>query len=252
MTEKKFFLRNLLWSVAALAFLWAAWLLAHLLVKNDYLVPSFSSAMQKVGEYLGDGAFWNAFFNTFLRTLTAFFISFFGAAILATAAYLLPPLGHFLSPLVSVMRSLPTMAVILIILVWTTPVQAPVAVAFLALFPLLYSGIFSALKQVDGKLVEMSKIYRVPVRKQIFGLYLPSAAPYVLREAAAALSFSLKLTVSAEVLANTYQSLGGMMQEAKIYVEVPALFALTALVVIAGFLLEGLGAAAAYAARRRI
>ncbi len=108
------------------------------------------------------------------------------------------------------------------------------------------------MKQVDGKLVEMSKIYRVPVRKQIFGLYLPSAAPYVLREAAAALSFSLKLTVSAEVLANTYQSLGGMMQEAKIYVEVPALFALTALVVIAGFLLEGLGAAAAYAARRRI
>ena len=171
---------------------------------------------------------------------------------MATAAYLLPSLGHFLSPLVSVMRSLPTMAVILIILVWTTPVQAPVAVAFLALFPLLYSGIFSALKQVDGKLVEMSKIYRVPVRKQIFGLYLPSAAPYVLREAAAALSFSLKLTVSAEVLANTYQSLGGMMQEAKIYVEVPALFALTALVVIAGFLLEGLGAAAAYAARRRI
>lgn len=160
--------------------------------------------------------------------------------------------GTFLSPLVSVMRSLPTMAVILIILVWTTPVQAPVAVAFLALFPLLYSGIFSALKQVDGKLVEMSKIYRVPIRKQIFGLYLPSAAPYVLREAAAALSFSLKLTVSAEVLANTYQSIGGMMQEAKIYVEVPALFALTALVVIAGFLLEGLGAAAAYAARRRI
>ena len=191
-------------------------------------------------------------FNTFLRTLTAFFISFFGAAVLATAAYLLPSLGHFLSPLVSAMRSLPTMAVILIILVWTTPVQAPVAVAFLALFPLLYSGIFSALKQVDGKLVEMSKIYRVPIRKQIFGLYLPSAAPYVLREAAAALSFSLKLTVSAEVLANTYQSIGGMMQEAKIYVEVPALFALTALVVIAGFLLEGLGAAAAYAARRRI
>ena len=80
MPEKKFFLRNLLWSVAALAFLWAAWLLAHLLVKNDYLVPSFWSAMQKVGEYLKDGAFWNAFFNTFLRTLTAFFISFFGGS----------------------------------------------------------------------------------------------------------------------------------------------------------------------------
>lgn len=110
---------------------------------------------------------------------------------------------------------------------------------------MLYAGISAALASVDPKLVEMSRVYRVPVRKRIFGLYLPSAAPYALREASAALSFSLKLTVSAEVLANTYQSLGGMLQEAKLYVEMPSLFALTILVLATGFLLEGLGSFAA-------
>ena len=239
------FVKNLFWSLAAVAFLWAAWLAVHALVKNDYLFPSFCDSMREAGRLLMDKDFWHAFSGTFLRMLAAFFLSFIGASVLAVVAYLVPPVGRFLAPLVSVLRSLPTMAVILIILVWTTPKTAPVVVAFLALFPMLYAGISAALASVDPKLVEMSRVYRVPVRKRIFGLYLPSAAPYALREASAALSFSLKLTVSAEVLANTYQSLGGMLQEAKLYVEMPSLFALTILVLATGFLLEGLGSFAA-------
>ncbi|MFQ7078776.1 MAG: ABC transporter permease [Christensenellaceae bacterium] len=186
--------------------MWAAWLAVHALVKNDYLFPSFGDSMREAGRLLMDKDFWHAFSGTFLRTLAAFFLSFTGASVLAVVAYLVPPVGRFLAPLVSVLRSLPTMAVILIILVWTTPKTAPVVVAFLALFPLLYAGISAALASVDPKLVEMSRVYRVPVRKRIFGLYLPSAAPYALREASAALSFSLKLTVSAEVLANTIKA----------------------------------------------
>ena len=88
-----------------------------------------------------------------------------------------------------------------------------------------------------------------PVRR-IFGLYIPCAAPYLLRESAAALSFSLKLAVSAEVLSNTFQSLGGLLQEARIYLEMPRMFALTLIVLITGLALEGAGTAFARAAAR--
>ncbi len=239
------FLKNIVWSLAALVFLWAAWLLAHAVAANDYLFPSFADSMRAAGRLLTNPAFWRAFGATFLRTLTAFAVSFVPALVLAVAAYLLPPLGKFLAPIVSVLRSLPTMAVLLVILVWTTPGTAPVVVAFLALFPMLYAGMSAALAAVDGELVEMSRVYKVPLGRRIRELYLPAAAPYVCRESAAAFSFSLKLVVSAEVLANTYRSLGGMMQEASMYVEMPALFALTLTVLITGFALEGLGALAA-------
>ena len=49
----------------------------------------------------------------------------------------------------------------------------------------------------------------------------------------------LKIIVSGEVLANTFQSLGGMMQEAKMFVQMPRLMALTLVTVLVGFLLEG-------------
>lgn len=236
----------------AAAFLLALWLIAYEAAGNDYLIPSLGASLRETGRILSAPGFWRAFGGTFSRTLFAFFLSFAAALVCSVVAYLLPAFGRFLSPLISVVRSLPTMAVILIILVWTTPSTAPVIVAFLALFPMLCAGMGAALAAVPPDLIEMSRIYRVPVQKRIFCLYLPCAAPYMLREGAAALSFSLKLVVSAEVLANTYQSLGGLLQEAKLYAEMPRLFALTLTVIAVGFLLEGAGALIARLARGRV
>ena len=83
-------------------------------------------------------------------------------------------------------------------------------------------------------------------------MYLPVAAPYVLKESAGALSFAVKLVVSAEIMAYTYQSLGGLLQDANVYSKTAELFAVTLLVVLTGVLLEGLGTLLANAVKRRL
>ena len=80
---------------------------------------------------------------------------------------------------------------------------------------MLYAGILAALSGIDKQLIEISRICGTPMYRRITRIYLPLSAPYVLREAGAALSFSLKLVVSAEVISYTATSLGGMMQESK-------------------------------------
>ena len=65
------------------------------------------------------------------------------------------------------------------------------------------------------------------------------------------LSFSLKLVVSAEVLSFTVKSLGGMMQDAKLYAEIPQLFALVGVTFIVGLILEtAVGVLASLAERK--
>jgi NitT/TauT family transport system permease protein len=182
----------------------------------------------------------------------AFGISFVLALIFALIAYMVPWFGRFLSPIVSMLRSLPTLAVLLVLLVWAGAAKAPVIVAFMSLFPMLYAGMSAALSQVDEELLEMSRVYRVPMKEQALSLFLPSMAPYVLREAGAAFSFALKLVVSAEVLANTYKSLGGMMQEARLYLEMPTLIALVILTFLVGLALESLGVLVANFVERRV
>jgi ABC-type nitrate/sulfonate/bicarbonate transport system permease component len=116
---------------------------------------------------------------------------------------------------------------------------------------MLYVGFRAALSSVDQDLIVMSKAYKVPTFKRVTKLYIPSAAPIALKESGAALAFCVKLVASAEVLASTWKSLGGMMQEAKMYLDMPMLFALVCVTFLLGLLLETLGFFAAACVERR-
>ncbi len=239
-------------AVAAAVFLLAVWGVAYWIVGNELLVPSFSACLNEMGELFVSAAFWVTVGNTLLRTLAAFFLSFLFAVFFAFIAYMVASFRRVFGWIVSAVRSLPTLAVLLILLLWWGAGFAPIAVAFLSLFPMLYTTVLTALLGVDGELIEMSKAYGVPLKKQVVKLYLPSVAPYVAREGSGALSFALKLVVSAEVLADTVKSLGGMMQDAKAYLDVPLLFALVTVTLVLGLLLESVGELFAERLERRL
>ena len=136
------------------------------------------------------------------------------------------------------MRTLPTLAVVLILLIWTNPVIAPVAVTVLILFPMIYAQIIAAAGGVDEGILEMARLYGLKKREKLFKIYMPLISPNILAQTGANVSLGLKIMISSEVLANTYNSLGGMMQTAKLYAEMPRLAALTAVAVAAGLVID--------------
>ena len=233
--------KNLIFSALALIFLWLAWLIAHAAVRNDYILPSCWEALKECGRLLGEAAFWRAFFNTLLRTLWAFLFSLLLGAGLALVANLHGAVRAFFAPIISVLRTVPTMAIILMLLIWTNPRVAPVLVALFVLFPSFYAATLSALDEVRENYGDLARVFHVGVGRKIGRMYLPLAAPSVLRQAGSIFSMGLKITISGEVLSNTFRSIGGLMQEAKMFVEMPRLMALTLLSVFVGFALEGLG-----------
>ena len=235
---KKLILKNLIQTGVAIAFLLAVWWVAYLSVGNDLLIPPLSDSLKEMGDLLVKAAFWRALGGTLLRALIAFFISFLLAVFFAVIAYLVPWFERFFAPIVSVLRSMPILAVLLVLLSFLDAGKAPIAVAFLSLFPMLYAGVLAALSGLDKHLIEVSLVCGTPLWRRVTEIYLPLSSPYILKEGAAALSFSLKLIVSAEVLSFTAKSLGGMMQDAKLYSEIPQLFALVGVTFALGLVLE--------------
>ena len=225
-------------TVGGVLFLVAVWTVCYAVIGNEYLLSSPWDSLKAAFSLLGKSGFYGAFFATLLRAFSAFLLSFLTAAPLAALAYFCPVFGRFLAPIVACLRSLPTLAVLLILLVFLGGNGAAVAVGVSALFPMLYTSFFQALEGVDGKLKELCIAYEVPIKRQITGLYLPNALPKVAASSGAALSFALKLIVSAEILAVTFQSVGGLMQEAKLSAELATLTALTLLVCLVGILIE--------------
>ena len=249
---KKLIWKNVAQTLAAIGFLLIVWCVAYCVVGNTELIPPLSDSLQEMGGLLVSGDLWSAMGMTLLRTFGAFAISFTLAVGVAVLAYVYPAAGNFLAPLVSALRSMPVLAVLLILLSFLGAGKAPMAVAFLSLFPMLYAGILAALSGVDKHLIEISRVYSTPLWRKVTAIYLPLSAPYVLKESAAALSFSLKLIVSAEVLSFTAKSLGGMMQDAKLFSEIPQLFALVAVTFALGLVLETAVGVLASAVERRV
>ena len=160
--------------------------------------------------------------------------------VMAVCAHLVKGLRAFFAPIISVVRTVPTMAVILMLLLWTTPNMVPVIVSALVLFPAVYAAALAALDEVGENYGELTRAFRVPLLRRIGKMYLPLAAPVMLKQAGGIFSLGLKVVISGEVLASTYRSLGGMMQDAQMYLNMPRLMALTLLVLLMGFALEGL------------
>lgn len=232
--------QRIFFSVGALIAVWLLWIVAYRFIANEYILPSFSETIHSLFQVLGEGAFWRALLNSLWRTLLAFAVSVLLGIGLALLARLFDGIRFFLAPIVSVLRTLPTMAVILILLIWTTPSVAPVIVSALVLFPAAYAAALASMDEVHESYGALSRAYGITRTKQAFRMYLPLSAPSILKQAGAILSMGLKITVSGEVLSSTAKSLGGMMQEAKLFVEMPRLLALTIVAVLLGFVLEGL------------
>ena len=123
-------------------------------------------------------------------------------------------------------------------MIWTSGFLTPVIISGLVIFPVLYSGIDAALCSVPRELEETARLYAKSSVYKFFRIYLPMSAPPCLKVAGGAASLSLKLTVAAEVLAQTADSIGFMMQQTRIVFDIGKLMALTVAVVVAALALE--------------
>ena len=224
--------------IFSLALIFALWAITAAHTGSDLLIPSIGKTFEGLGALLSDKATYVDIAATLLRALRGFVLSFAIALALSVAAAFLKPFAKILAPMIAVMRSTPTMSVILLCLLWTNTQIAPVFVTVLIIFPLLYTAFYSAITGVDKKLTDMAKVYRVPFATRLFKLYIPSALPTVFSAVRSTLSLTVKLTIAAEVLAQTKNSIGVDMQLANLYLETPTLIAWTLVAIVLGALLE--------------
>ena len=217
------------------------YIIAYFLVGNDVMLASPVEVLLSALNLLKTSAFYKALGFTLLRVLIAFIISFAVAVVLAVISYVNPIVKGILAVIVGLLRSLPVLAILLVVLTFISRDFAPVTVCFLSLFPILYSSILTALNGVSNENKEMCKVYKIPYKKQVLKMYIPNVLPQVIVASAGGLSFAIKLIVSAEILASVYGSVGSLIKEASIYSLTAELLALTFVVCMIGVLVEFIG-----------
>lgn len=206
----------------------------------ELLAPSVGTTLKEFFTLFGQGYFYKAVGGTLLRALIAYAVSFVLALLLAIITKFCPLMRRALSPIVALVRVLPTMSLVLLSLIWFKSFEATVLVAFCIIFPMLYTGICDAIGAVDKDLIEMSRVYGVDKKSLVTKLYIPEALPSMFTSIKSSIGLNLKIVISAEVLAQTAESMGLYMQLAKINLDTAVLLAWTVVAVLIGGIIEGI------------
>ncbi|MBO4539256.1 MAG: ABC transporter permease subunit [Clostridia bacterium] len=238
-TVKKI-LKNILVPIAGAGIVLLIWYVTAQ-IKNDPLVlPYPKEVFERFFMLWQEKNFYKSIFSTLGRTFLCFFISLGSAVLFAVLAELWKPFDAFTSPIISLFRSAPTVAVILILYAFIPAKKMSVIVGFLIGFPVLYSALHTAVSSTDRSLLAMAKAYRVSPVRRIAEIYLPLTLPALFDASRSTLSLTLKVVVAAEILTLVPLSLGGKIQTAYASFEISYLLAWTLLTVVLAFIFEGI------------
>lgn len=232
MKDKKNKILNVILPILSIGCLLLVWAIASYVVDSEFILPSISQTASEFIKLFGDGAFYYALVQTFIRSLVSFVISFSLAFLFAFLTTKSRVLDRILSPLVSVTRALPTIAIALILYYWLSNSVAAVVVTMLVVFPTAYTNVKNAFGEVDRKLIDMCDVFNVPKKDKYLKVVVPQLMPALLSSIGSGISLNVKLMVAAEVLCETAYSIGILLRTAKVYYDIATMLALVVVCVI--------------------
>lgn len=208
------------------------------------LLASPVQAALRLLELLPSTAFWRAVGNSSLRIFGGFLVSCALALLLASLVAGRTWFQNLLAPPVVVVKAVPVASFIILALVWLDAEALSLFISALMVFPPVYLNVLEGLRQTDQKLLELARVYRIPLRRRVWGVYLPQALPYFRSAASLALGLCWKAGVAAEVIGLPAGTIGERLYTAKIYLQTPDLFAWTAVILALSAIFERLFLAA--------
>ena len=220
-----------LWAAAFWLLVWEGASLALAATTGGRMLL-LASPVQALGRLLalaGTAAFWQAVAFSSLRILGGFLLACALAAVLAPLAARFQWIRDLLSPLVAVVKAVPVVSFIILALI-----------SALMVFPPVYLNVLEGIGHTDRQLLEMARVFRVPVSRQLRGIYLPAVLPYFRSAVSLGLGLCWKSGAAAEVIGLPAGSIGEALYTAKVYFQTGDLFAWTAVIVTVSVIFERL------------
>ncbi|MBQ3492840.1 MAG: ABC transporter permease subunit [Clostridia bacterium] len=216
------------------------WQISSRSIDNQYILPSVESTLNEFFLQLSSTEFYRALFFTLLRSLIAFATSFVLAFALAVLSVKNKCVKSLIAPLISIMRALPTIAIVLLLLFWTNSQIAPIVVTALVVLPTSFTHIESAFRSLDKTVSEAGEVDGANTFQVFMRVEFAQALPLILNAIGGGISLNFKLMVAAEVLSQTANSIGLLLNTAKVYFEMAQMMAIVLVAVIFGVIIESI------------
>lgn len=215
-------------SVAAVLAILGIWEIVATVIGTEMVLPKFSAVMWALWGLVREADFYATVGATLLRCLVSFVIAFVVGATLGIIAGRLAAVGAALRPIIAAMRTIPTLALVLILMLTFGSQAAPIVIGILLVLPVVYQTVKTAVENVDSHLIELAMLDGASEATLTRCVVVPLAMPYLWGTVSTTFGLSIKGVISAEILAYTAVSIGHAMKFASmdsLLSSMPELFA---------------------------
>lgn len=231
---------KLLEIILSACFWLVVWWIISIRINNTFLLPSPGDVIKALGDIIVTEKFWKITSASLLRIMFGILIATLGGIVLAIITVKIRPVQTLVTPLMSAVKATPVASFIILALVWMSRNTLPVFITVLIVIPIVWTNVSAGLRSVDAGLLDVAQIYGFSRLKKLRMIYVPSVMPFFAAAFRTSLGMAWKAGIAAEVLSTPAEAIGTELYYSKTYLEMPALFAWTLVVIILSLIIEKL------------
>ncbi|HAE92414.1 MAG TPA: hypothetical protein DCG60_07200, partial [Tissierella sp.] len=150
------------------------WILLSKFIDNEIIFPTIKSTFVNFIQIIKNPNFITIISYSILRSLIGFIISLFLAIIIGIFSSVSKTIYYLMIPIINFLSSVPTMAIIILAIIWLNNELVPIFVGFIMVFPILYETVLKGILNIDKDIIAMAQIYKVDKLTIIKDIYIPS------------------------------------------------------------------------------
>lgn len=234
----KYSWRSKLYTFLSCVFFIGVWQLIALVVNNDIYIPRIEQVMETAKDIVNNKNFWLIISSSFYRTALSYAAALILSMILGVLSIVYPFFKYLMEPINSFGKTIPTMVLVVLSLIWFDKEKTPFVVGFAIILPILYEGIRNNLMTIDKKIIDMAKVYEVNLVDKIKKIYYPVMKFYFMSIFVSTFSLAFKVVIAGEVYGQPKFGIGAQIQLEKVNFNTPGIFAWIVIIVIISLVLE--------------
>lgn len=208
------------------------WEIAALIVHKPFLFPYPFDVLRIMLSQLRNLLFYQSLAATICRMLKGLCMTVILSLILGICSGLSAKFEEYFSSIENVIKTIPNVSYIVVVLLWLKGERSVTVIAFLLLFPTVYSSVLLGMKQVPQEILEISALEDIPLSGRIFKVYWPYLLPYLLSSIKVGFGLGFKVSIMAEILGAVRVGVGREINVARGFMEMDVLFAWTIWIIL--------------------
>lgn len=233
--------QNFIWRKSFIILFWLlVWQLLTWLVGNKILLEGPLAVIKRLFEDLQTTVYYQTVGASLLRIVGGFLCGTILAVVVSIIAGKYPLAGEILMPVVQFLKAAPITCFVVLLLIWAGSGNLAFYIAVLVAFPPVYFNLLEGIRQIDRKLIEVAKVYRMPLRNRLRYIYLPGVEPYFISALSLAIGTAFKAGVAAEIIGTPDYSMGERIYMSKIYLDTAGVLSWMITIILVAYLCEKL------------